>query len=296
MRITQDYSIQSLLTQVNNTRDRISTLQRNLATGKRINQISDDPGGVETALRYRSILKFNAQYQKNINEAREFLIFTSNALEDSSDIITTIKELTIQGIDSTGTDEFDAIVQQLDELIAEFVDTANTKFKNRYVFGGSNVTTEPFLLSPDYSAVIVNPEGVDGEIKTELGAGNVDSYNITGQEVYLENSNVFQTLLDVRTAFVNRDTTTLSGLIPDLDDALDQVLSASTKAGAQVNRLDLLLQNYQNEDLRLQEFLSSVEDTNMPETIVSMQMEQTALQTALETLAKTVNISILDFI
>jgi flagellar hook-associated protein 3 FlgL len=217
-------------------------------------------------------------------------------LQDSSDIITTIKELTIQGIDSTGTDEFDAVVQQLDELIAEFVDTANTKFKNRYVFGGSNVTTEPFLLSPDYSEVIVNPEGVNGKVKTELGAGNVDSYNITGQEVYLEDTNVFQTLLDVRTAFVNRDTTTLSGLIPELDNALDQVLSASTKAGAQVNRLDLLLQNYQSEDLRLQEFLSSVEDTNMPETIVSMQMEQTALQTALETLAKTVNISILDFI
>ncbi len=296
MRITQDYSIQSLLSQVNSTRERISTLQRNLSTGKRLNQISDDPSGVETAMRYRSLLKYNEQYQKNIKDSSEFLTFTSNALQNSSDIIATIKELTIQGIDSSSNDEFDAVAEQLNELVEEFVETANTRFKGRFIFGGSNVSTTPFTLAPDFSSVSVNPEGVNGELKAELGQGNIDRYNITGQEAYLESIDVFQTILDVRTAFMNHDAAALDTLIPDMDNALDQVLSANTKAGARINRFELLETQYQGEDIRLKEFLSGVQDTNEPEAIVNLQIEQTALQTALQTLAQTVNISIIDFI
>ncbi len=296
MRVTQNYSIQSLLRQINNSRERISTLQRDLATGKRLNQISDAPEHIETALRFRTMLKYNTQFEKNINNAIEFLTFASNALNDSADIIATIKELTIQGIDSAGGDEFDAIVEQMNELVQQLVDTGNTRFKERYIFGGSNVTTAPFTLTPDLSAVIVNPEGIDGELKVELGQGNIDRYNITGQEAFLENIDVIQTVIDMRDAFVSQDQTAIQNMLPQLDQALDQILTANTRAGSRINRYELLLSQYQNEDLRLQEFLSTVEDTNVPEAIVQLQGEQTALETALRAIAQTVNISLVNFI
>lgn len=296
MRITQNYSIQSLLRQINNSRERISTLQRDLATGKRLNQISDAPEHIETALRFRTMLKYNTQFEKNINNAIEFLTFASNALNDSADIIAKIKELTIQGIDSPGGDEFDAIVEQMNELVQQLVDTGNTRFKERYIFGGSNVTTAPFTLTPDLSAVIVNPEGIDGELKVELGQGNIDRYNITGQEAFLENIDVIQTVIDMRDAFVSQDQAAIQSMLPQLDQTLDQILTTNTRAGSRINRYELLLSQYQNEDLRLQEFLSAVEDTNVPEAIVQLQGEQTALETALKAIAQTVNISLVNFI
>jgi len=296
MRVTQSYSTKSLLRQINNTRERISTTQRDLASGKRLNQISDDPENIEAALRFRMMLKHNTQFEKNINNATEFLTFASNALNDSADIISNVKELAIQGIDSTNNEEMDAIAKQLDELVQELVDAGNTRFKGRYVFGGANVTSPPFTIAADLSAVTVNPEGIDGDLKTELGQGNIDQYNITGQEAFLGNIDTFQTIIDLRDAFVNRDTTAINNLIPNLDSALNQTLEANTRAGAKINRFESLLSQYQDEDLKLNEFLSDIQDTNFPEAILQLQGDQTALETALRALSRTVNVSLVDFI
>lgn len=296
MRVTQNFSIQSLLRQVNSTRERISVLQRDLATGKRINQISDDPAQIESVLRFRGLLKLNSRFEENINNASEFLAFTSESLTDSADTLIRIKELTIQGIDSIGDDEFQAFVAQFDELVQKLVDVANTRFKGRYIFGGANVDAAPFTLAPDLSAVTTNPDGVAGSLKVELGQGKIDQYNISGEEAFLKNVDVFQTVIDLRNAFANRDSAAINNLIPQVDNALDQILEANTRAGARLNRFDLLNQQYTNEDVRLQEFLSNVEDTDIPRTILDLQGEQTALETALRTLSNTVGISLVDFI
>ncbi|RMF61109.1 MAG: flagellar hook-associated protein 3 [Calditrichaeota bacterium] len=295
MRVTQNYSIQSLLRQINYSRERINTLQRNLATGKRINQISDDPANIEVVLRFRNMLQANAQYEENINNVMDFLTFSSGALDESSNILTTIRELAVQGADSTSPEEFQAIQVQVEELVEKLVNVANTRFKGRYIFGGDNVTTAPFTLMPDYSAVNTNPSGVDGKLKAEIGKENFDVYNITGKEAFLYPQDVFKTVLDLRTALVNQDSNAIQNSITELDKAIDQVLEVNTKAGAKINRYEMILTQYQNEDLRLQEFLSNVEDTDMAKAVVELQGEQTSLETALKTLAQTLNISLIDF-
>ncbi len=296
MRITQSYSIQSLLRQVNNTRERISLLQRNLATGKRINQISDDPANIESVLRFRGMLQLNHRYEENLNNTIEFLTFTSNALNESADILSNIRELAIQGVDSTSADEFQAITVQVNELLQKAVDVANTKFKDRYVFGGSNVTTAPFVLAADLSTVTANPQGINGKLKAEIGSGRFDAYNVTGQEAFLENKNIFTTIITLRDALVNQDVPAIQNVISELDEALDQVLQANTRAGARINRYELLLSQYQDEDLRVQEFLSRIQDTDIAQSIVDLQGEQTSLELALKTLSQTVNISLVNFI
>ncbi len=296
MRVTQDYSVQSLLRQVNRTRERINLLQRNLSTGKRINQISDDPSHIETVLRYRKMLKMNSRFEENIQNASEFLGFTSNALDESADIIAKVKELTIQGVDSTSPEEFQAFVEQFNEMLQKLTDVANTQFKGRYIFGGKNVKTAPFTLAPDLSSVTANPEGVTGQVKTELGRGMIDPYNISGQEAFQSQVDIFQTLIDLRDAFAAQDSTAIRNLMPDIDASMNQVLDANTRAGAKINRYELLLAQYENEDLRLQEYLSGVEDTDIPRAIVELQGQQTSLETSLKTLAQTVGISLVDFI
>ncbi len=295
MRITQNYSINSLLRQVNLTRERINVYQRNLATGKRINRISDDPEKIETVIRYQRMLKYNERFQNNIGAALDFMYFTSETLDQSANVIARIKELTVQGVDSINADEFDAFAKQIDQLTRKLVNLANTKFKDRYIFGGANTGKPPFTLAPDGSRVDPNPEGINGALKVELGDGKVEQYNITGEETFNNNVDIFGTLISLRDAFANQDTATISNLIPELDRALDQITEANTKVGARINRFELLEEQYRNENLRLQEFLSKVQDTDMAKTITDLQLEQTALETALRALAQTVNISLVDF-
>ncbi|NOX36875.1 MAG: flagellar hook-associated protein 3 [Calditrichaeota bacterium] len=296
MRVTQNYSINSLLRQVNYTRERINIYQRNLATGKRINQISDDPEKIETVIRYRRMLTLNQRFEQNIDNALDFMYFTSQVLDDSANVIARLKELAIQGVDSIGDDEWNAFVKQYDEMLDKLVQLANSKFKDRYLFGGVNVNKAPFILSPDRSRVDTNPDGVSGALKVELGNGKVDAYNVSGQEAFLSPVNVFDVVIQVRDAFKNQDAQEINRLIPQLDAALDQILQENAKLGAKINRFQLLRQQYDSEDLRIQEFLSKIEDTDLAQTVVDLQMEQTALETALRALAQTVNISLVDFI
>ncbi len=295
MRITQKYSINSLLRQVNLTRERINVYQRNLATGKRINRISDDPEKIETVIRYKRMLKYNDRFQNNIGAALDFMYFTSETLDQSANVIARIKEITIQGVDSINGDEFDAFQKQIDQLLRKLVNLANTKFKDRYIFGGVNTDKPPFTLAPDGSRVDTNPDGIDGSLKTEIGDGKVEQYNVSGDQVFNSDVDIFGTLIALRDAFAARDSATISNLIPDLDTALDQITEANATLGAKINRFELIDEQYRNENLRLQEFLSKTEDTDMAKTITDLQMEQTALETALRALAKTVNISLVDF-
>lgn len=295
MRVTQNYSIQSLLRQIQSTRNRINTLQTNLATGKRINQISDDPYQIESVLRYRKMLKMNGQFETNIASAIDFMSVTSQALNDSADIVSRVKELAVQGANDLTPDQYDAHVTEINQLIRELTDLANTRFKDRYVFGGSNVKTAPYTLTSDLTAVNANPDGLSGKLKVELGEGNIDTYNVSGKSAFNGGTDVFQALIDLRDAFAAHDNAAIQSAIPNLDAARDQLLQVNSNLGAKINRYDLLQQQYDNKDVRLQEFLSRVQDTDVIKTVQELQLEQTGLQTSLQVLSRTMNISLVDF-
>lgn len=295
MRITQNYSIQNLLRQVNQSRERIYTLQRNLATGKRINQISDDPENIGIVMRYNKMLKLNQRFEDNISTALDFMGITSQALDDATDILSRAKELAVQGVNSTNDSEWSSFAQQIDQSLKQLVDIANTRFKGRSIFGGTNTTQDPFVLAPDGSSVTANPNGISKELKTEIGEHKIESYSVSGQAAFLQNTDVFQALIDLRDAFQNQDAAAVQTLMGTLDQAIDQVTGKNADLGAKMNRFDMFLQQYQSQDVKLQAYLSDVQDTDVAQAITDLQMNETGLQTALQVLAKTVNISLVDF-
>jgi len=295
MRVTQNYSINSLLHRINQSRERIYLLQRNLATGKRINRISDDPEQVESVLRFRKLLKLNQRFESNLKNALDFMSITTQALDDAVNVLTHVKEITIQAVDGTNNDEWSAYAEQVDQMLKQLVDVANTRFKNRYIFGGTQTGTVPFVLAPDGSAVTVNADGIDGELKTEIGEFIIEEYNVSAQETFLGGVDVFQLLIDLRDAMNSQDISTVQGFIDSLDEAADQIMQQNSILGAKMNRFDMFLQQYQSQDVKLQELLSDIEDTDMAKAISDLQLHETGLNTALQVLARTLNISLVDF-
>lgn len=296
MRVTQNYNIHSLLREVNQSRERIYNLQKNISTGKRINTISDDPYNIEAVMRFRSLIAKNENFKENISNAIDFMEMTSKSLNDIGDLLAQIKELAVQGVDSTSDEDFQAYATQVNELLQELVGQANARFKERYLFGGSNVSEAPFSIDADLTSVTTNPNGIEGKLQVELGEGKIDQYNVTGQEVFFSGVDVFQTVIDLRDAFQNEDSAQISTLIDELDRSLDQVLQVNAKVGAKINRYDLLTSQYDSESVRLKSFLSKVEDTDMIRAVSDLQTEEIALQTALKVLAESVNLSLVDYL
>jgi flagellar hook-associated protein 3 FlgL len=82
MRVTDSYRIRTVIENLNASRDRMNTLQQQLATAKKINIPSDDPTGTTKAMRLKTVLEGNQQYDKNIDDGLGFLTATEDALND----------------------------------------------------------------------------------------------------------------------------------------------------------------------------------------------------------------------
>ncbi|HFE64569.1 MAG TPA: flagellar hook-associated protein 3 [Caldithrix sp.] len=295
MRVTQNYSIHSLLQRVSDARERIQTLQFNLATGKRINRMSDDPEHIETVLRYSNLLKNHERFEKNLKNAIDFMSISSQALDDAIDTMSHAKELAVKGVTGTNNEEWEAMAEQVNQMLKQMVDLGNTRFNGRYVFGGSYTNEQPFTLKADESKVDANSNGIDGALKTEFGDQRIEQYNVTGQDAFMGTVDVFQTLVDLRDAFKAHDDSAVQSLIDQVEQATDQIVQQNGKLGSKINRFELYLQQYQSQDVKLQEFLSGIEDTDVAKAITELQIEQTGLTTALQVLSQTLNISLVDF-
>src|SRR4051812_12990887 len=71
--------------------------QQAVTTGKRINNLRDDPLGVARTLNLHSLKSGVAQYTSNLNLAKGFLGSTDSALSETKDLVGRAYELAVSG-------------------------------------------------------------------------------------------------------------------------------------------------------------------------------------------------------
>lgn len=175
MRITNNMLSRIFLLNLEESATRLIQIQERLSTGRRINRPSDDPIGTTKALNLRLLEKQNERYQRNIEDASSWLNFNDSALGDLQTALIRAKGIGVQGSDSTLNDEDrKALAQEVNQILEHILSMANSKFKGKYIFGGTETTTPPYTATRDgttgeITAVAPNPAGLDGEIIREIG-------------------------------------------------------------------------------------------------------------------------------
>ncbi len=145
MRVTDSFRSRTIIEQLNIGRERLTGIQEKLATGKRINRPSDDPLGAAQSLKLRSLLESNIQFQDNISDTISFLSITESALDDVHRILLDAKDLTLRGANDATTDRGD-LAANIDLVIDNLLEAANTKFQGKYIFGGTKTLTKPYQI------------------------------------------------------------------------------------------------------------------------------------------------------
>ena len=79
-RITQGMMNQTLLYDLRNVTTQLSTSEQQLSSGYKLNQPSDDPYGASQALKLRTDLAANQQYQSNVQDANSWQNVADTAL------------------------------------------------------------------------------------------------------------------------------------------------------------------------------------------------------------------------
>lgn len=140
---TQDIAINSMLEQ----QEKLTKVQRQIATGKRIFKPSEDPIGAARVVDLKNILQTNGQYQINIDAARARLTVEESIMGNATGILQRVRELAIAANNASQTNETrNFISEEVDQLLEEMLDMANsTDGSGDYLFSGSKTNFRPFV-------------------------------------------------------------------------------------------------------------------------------------------------------
>lgn len=296
MRITNKMIAQNLLSVIEKNRSLAADLQQDIATTKKLRRPSDDPSGVVQLQQYNVLLSRNEQYQKNITQISGFVTDTMANLDAISDRLQEARDIAIQGASETLNAEARAgLAATVDQLIESVVNLANGKYRDKYLFAG-NLTTGnvPFTRSGD----VITYNGNDGKLQGKIGFEAKVDYNKSGTEVFAPAGGVdiFSELINLKQGLENNDTDAIHATIDTLKQAVDHVVNQSSEMGGLLNRLDLTSQMIESENINLADKISKIQDTDMVKAIVDSQILETALNTGLKTMSRTIQVSLVDFV
>lgn len=300
IRVTQNILTQRVLTNLRDQNRRILDLQTQLATGQRINNLSDGPLGARLAVGIRREIQRNDQYLENINTTAPFLQSTATTTQTMIDLYQRVRELTIQGASETnGPQQRAAIAEEIDQLLEQTFAISNQQTNGRFLYGGTRTNQAPFEATRDAAGRIsaVDYVGNDGSIRVAAAVGVELRANETGRQVFLDNQDVFENLIAIRDDLLAGNTGDLSNArLAEIGTAEAQLLNSLARTGATQNRLERIDDDTRDFNFQLQETLSNTLDADFAEVIINLNSESNALQAALNGAARIIQPSLLNFL
>jgi len=310
-RITNFMMVNRNLRYINNNMSSMQKTQQQISSGKMIHAPSDDPIGTINSMSTKNEIRKVEQYQNNISHAIGFLEHTSSVLTQVEDLLLEIKTIAENASSEVTTSaERTAFAFQIDQLLEEVIQSSNSKFGGKFIFGGTETLSGTQANSAPFNAqmsgskiahVIQNPDGINGQIQTLVGDGKSIVSNLGGDDIFQPNgtgstNDLFQTVIDLRENLLANDGNSIRERITEINNEFDGIVGQNTLAGAKVNRMQLISDQLDDLYVIEKEFLSQIEDTDIAEAIMKLNTQEVALQATLQTSSRILQNSLLDYI
>lgn len=291
MRVTESMIYDNAKTTLANNLSAIQTIQNQVSSGKQLNQPSDNPADVQTAVGLGDTLAQINQFIRNINTASGTASAMDTALSSAGNILQRANELAIEGangtLDAGDRQAILAEVQQLSELLAT---AANTKMGDEYVFGGFRVDTPPYAVTGPGQ---VGPyQGDDGVSVARIGPASTMQISMPGDAVF---GPAMKALADLQ-ADLSGGGAVQQSTLSEISTGLDTIVQSQATVGARENRLSEANTSQQAMSTSNQALLSQLEDTNMPAAITELTSRQLTYQATLAVTAKVMQTSLIDYL
>ena len=138
-----------------------------------------------------------------------------------------------------------------------------------------------------------------GLIERNIESGITMPINIGMDEMTTDPSSgisLFGTLIRFGQALIQDDQAGTSTTIDEIDTVFSTVLSAQSKNGARMNRLQTTLQRNENQYTQVTSLQSELEDAEMAETVSQFMLTQNVYNAALNSTAKIIQPSLVNFL
>jgi len=235
VRVTDKMIFEGANKRSSKARDEVEAAAREASTGVRVQHPWDDPAAAAAVVGLRSSARRMEAIGDLAQRASDELNAADQALGGMNDVLNRARELAVQFSNGTySASDRATAAAELDGLLAQTRQYANTKFGGRYLFAGFKDNAEPFDGNGAYF-------GDSGVRQAEVAPGQFENASITGDSVFKGTGggvDIFATLNTLRTALTTNDSGALQVSIGDVDQSIDQVVQGRTRAGSAVNVFD----------------------------------------------------------
>jgi len=284
-----------LLLSIEQSKQNETTATEQLASGLRVNQLSDNPSAVATLVGNHNRTAQDDQFLQNISALQTRLQSADSTLSNVVEVLTRALSLGTEGANGTlSAADRQSVAAEVQGLQSQLVGLANTTYQGTYLFSGTAVTTQPFAQDPVTGAVTYN--GNAGVSSVPLSSGNSINTNVPGSQLFQNAAG------DAFGALQNLNTALLSG--NNIGAAVLQVGTAISTLGTQrvfygnaLNQINLS-ENFLNQDkLNLSTQENSLVGADLASVASNLAQAQTANQATLSATGRYLSLpTLLDFL
>jgi flagellar hook-associated protein 3 FlgL len=193
--------------------------------------------------------------------------------------------------------ELNVLADQVDQLLNQLLDVANTKSGDQYLFSGTDPQTQPFAIgSTDSQGRPASIAYQGGSDPTEVIVGPQQTVKVQypGSQVFqTTGSDAFKALITLRDNLRNtagltgaQQTTAIAGSIAELDGVNNGVLATVGEQSASLQYLQGQESHFGDLQLAAQKVATSLQEADVPSLIVQLQAQQNQLQLTLAATAQ----------
>lgn len=182
MRISTSAFFGNASSKISDLQSSVAQKQTQIASGRRILTPADDPVAAAAALTVTQAIDVNKQFAANRDTARADLSLQESALSGYTDIMQSVKSLTISAGNGVLDDtQRKYIATELAGRYQDLLGVANTRDSaGNYIFGGFQNTTQPFTDS----ATGVNYSGDQGQRQLQVATARQLALNDSGDTIF----------------------------------------------------------------------------------------------------------------
>lgn len=270
--------------------------QRQVASGRRLNQLSDDPLGATAAVSEHTTLARIDAYSGASDAAAYRLDLADAVLTDVIEQLTAAPTIALGARGSSATEaQRAAAANQLLSIRDALLSDINTQIQGTYIFSGAQVTTAPFASS---GSGISAYQGDVEPLSIDIGAHRTVAITLDGGSIFQggDTSHVLDALTALASAVVAGDAAGIAAGVDAITRTFDRAVTAQATVGNGLRALDDNRGQLTAARRAATTRLAKVEDADLAQAAARMAQADTAYRAALQAMATSGRISLLDYL
>lgn len=293
MRVTETMIFQRTADRANSALVNVARAQGELSSGLRVQSPGDDPQAAGMLVRHRFDKTRITAIQSGAQRAIDELNAADSALESLKTSLARAQVLATQfGNDTYSAGDRASAAEEIKGLFKQVVGDLNTRFGDRYLFGGFKDSQPPFNGMGDY-------QGDTGVRQVEVAPGVYDDASVRADMMAKGvggGVDILQTLQDLSQALQASDGDAIRAAIGTLGTGLSQVSTARSRVGTSVNIFTSTVNSCALQINDKKKVISELGDADVLESSTKLSLAQYALNATLTSAAKILDFSLVNLL